>query len=140
MKVLFVDDEIDFLEIILKRMKKRGIDAMGAATEEQAMETISKNSIDVVILDVKMPGGRSGIEILTEIKYRWPLIEVIMLTGHAMLEAARDGMEKGAFDYIVKPADIDDLFYKINDACKKKSLQELKIKHIDKIMKEEIKT
>lgn len=140
MRVLFVDDEIDFLEVILKRMKKRNIDAIGATNGDQALELIAGDSFDVVVLDVKMPGGKSGIDVLTEIKSRWPLIEVIMLTGHAMLEAARDGMEKGAFDYIVKPADIDDLAYKINDAFKKKSLQELKIKHIDKIMKNEIKT
>jgi DNA-binding NtrC family response regulator len=74
-----------------------------------------------------MPGNRNGIMILKEIKTRWPLIEVIMLTGHAMLEAARSGMDNGAFDYIVKPVDIDDLYYKIGDAYKKKTLQEAKL-------------
>jgi DNA-binding NtrC family response regulator len=139
MNVLFIDDEIGFLEVILKRMKKRNIDALGASTVGQALELMAAKPFDVVVLDVKMPGGRSGIDVLSEIKSRWPLIEVIMLTGHAMLEAARDGMQRGAFDDIFKPADLDDLTYKINDAFKKKSLQELKIKHIDKIMKDRIK-
>ncbi|MFZ5571559.1 MAG: response regulator [Thermodesulfobacteriota bacterium] len=136
MKVLFVDDESVFLDVILRRMKKRNIDAHGATDGDRAIELMEKNNFDVAVLDVKMPGSRSGIELLKEIKVRWPLIEVIMLTGHAMLEAARDGMENGAFDYIVKPADTDELFYKINDAYQKKSLQEMKIRHIDSIMKD----
>ena len=129
MKVLFVDDETGFLDVIIKRIRKRDIDASGVSDGEQALERIAKeNNIDVVVLDVKMPGNRNGIMILKEIKTRWPLIEVIMLTGHAMLEAARAGMDNGAFDYIVKPVDIDELYYKIGDAYKKKSLQEAKHK------------
>ena len=135
MKVLFVDDETDFLDIIIKRMKKRHIDAVGVSDGDKAIEYIEKDVFDVVVLDVKMPGFRSGIEILKDIKCRWPLIEVIMLTGHAMLDAARAGMENGAFDYMVKPADIDELFYKIKDAHQKKSLQESKIKGIENILK-----
>ncbi|MFA5903654.1 MAG: response regulator [Desulfobacula sp.] len=128
MKVLFVDDETGFLEVIIKRIRKRNIDACGVSDGEQAIEFIAKNDVDVVVLDVKMPGNRNGIMILQEIKTRWPLIEVIMLTGHAMLEAARAGMDNGAFDYIVKPVDIDDLYYKITDANKKRMLQEAKNK------------
>ncbi len=129
MKVLFVDDETGFLDVIIKRIRKRDIDASGVSDGEQALERIAKeNNIDVVVLDVKMPGNRNGIMILQEIKTRWPQIEVIMLTGHAMLEAARAGMDNGAFDYIVKPVDIDELYYKIGDAYKKKSMQEAKHK------------
>ncbi len=138
MNVLFVDDETDFLDIIIKRMKKRNIDAAGVSDGDKAIAHIEKNPCDVVVLDVKMPGFKSGIEVLKEIKYRWPLIEVIMLTGHAMLDAAREGMESGAFDYMVKPADIDELFYKIKDAHQKKSLQESKTKGIENIMKEKV--
>jgi DNA-binding NtrC family response regulator len=137
MKVLFVDDETDFLDIIIKRMKKRNVDADGVSDGDKALERIEKDPCDVVVLDVKMPGFKSGIEILKEIKCRWPLIEVIMLTGHAMLDAARAGMENGAFDYMVKPADIDELYYKIKDAHQKKSLQESKIKKIENIIKEQ---
>jgi DNA-binding NtrC family response regulator len=138
MKVLFVDDEIDLIEVIIKRMTKRNIEAVGISDGNQAIALIEKDAFDVVVLDVKMPGGRSGIEILKEIKCRWPLIEVIILTGHAVLDAARAGMENGAFDFMVKPADIDELYYKIKDAYQKKSLQESKIKGIENIMKEKV--
>ncbi|MEW6076611.1 MAG: response regulator [Thermodesulfobacteriota bacterium] len=135
--VLFVDDETGFLDVITKRMTRREINATGIPSGEEALALIEKQPVDVVVLDVKMPGCRGGIEILKEIKTRWPLIEVIMLTGHAMLDAAREGMEVGAFDYIVKPADFDELFYKIKDACQKKRLQESKIKGIEDIIRKQ---
>ncbi|HAR34141.1 MULTISPECIES: response regulator [Desulfobacter] len=130
MNVLFVDDEAGFLDIIIKRFRKRHIDASGVPDGEQALERIAEGNFDVVVLDVQMPGSKNGIKVLEEIKSRWPLIEVIMLTGHAMLDAARAGMDNGAFDYIVKPVDFDELYYKITDAYKKKSLQEAKLKGI----------
>jgi DNA-binding NtrC family response regulator len=130
MNVLFVDDETGFLDIIIKRFRKRHIDASGVPDGEQAIERIAEGNFDVVVLDVQMPGSINGIKVLEEIKSRWPLIEVIMLTGHAMLDAARAGMDNGAFDYIVKPVDFDELYYKITDAYKKKSLQEAKLKGI----------
>ena len=135
MRVLFVDDEADFLEVILKRMKKRDIEALGVQDGDQAIEMIERDLFDVVVLDVRLGSGRSGIEVLKDIKCRKPLVEVIMLTGHALLEAAKEGIANGAFDYMVKPADIDELFYKICDAFKKKSIQEAKISCIDKLMK-----
>jgi DNA-binding NtrC family response regulator len=85
--------------------------------------------VDVVVLDVKMP-GMDGLEVLKAIKKDHPLIEVIMLTGHASVEAAIEGMELGAFDYLMKPMDIDELLYKVQDAHKKKTLHEEKISHI----------
>ncbi|ABW67156.1 response regulator [Desulfosudis oleivorans] len=136
--VLFVDDEAGFLDIITKRMTKRGVASVGIADGEEALSLIEKQPFDVVVLDVRMPGCRSGIEILKEIKTRWPLVEVIMLTGHALLEVAKTGMENGAFDYLVKPADFDELYYKIRDAGQKKKLQETKIKGIDDIMKKQV--
>ena len=126
-KVLFVDDEIDFLETLLKRMKKRGVDVTGVGSGEDALSFLDTNQVDVVVLDVRMP-GMDGIETLREIKRRHPLIEVIMLTGHANLEVAIEGMELGAFDYLMKPMDIDELLYKVEDAYKKKSLHEQKIR------------
>jgi len=83
--------------------------------------------VDVVVLDVKMP-GMDGIETLREVKKKFPLTEVVMLTGHASMEVAIEGMEIGAFDYLMKPIDLDDLLYKLEDAYKKKSIQETKIK------------
>jgi DNA-binding NtrC family response regulator len=126
-KVLFVDDERDFLETLMKRMKKRGVDASGVNSGEEALAWLDESPPDVVVLDVKMP-GMDGIEIWREIKKRRPLIEVIMLTGHANVEVAIEGMELGAFDYLMKPMAIDELFYKLQDAYKKKSVHEQKIR------------
>ena len=137
MKVLFVDSETGFREVMIQRMARREMDTVGLASGEEALAFIEKEPVDVVVMDTKMPGCRSGIDILREIKSRWPLIEVIILTGHAMLNAAREGMESGAFDYIVKPADFDELFYKIMDAGQKKKLQEAKIKNIKNIIRKQ---
>jgi len=136
MKVLFVDDETDFLAVMIRRMRKRDIDAAGAPDGETALASLAAAGFDVVVLDLKMPGHRNGIDILKEIKARFPLVEVIMLTGHAMLDTARTGMESGALDFIVKPADFDELFYKISDAARKKRLQESKIRGLDHIIKD----
>lgn len=124
--VLFVDDEIEFLETLLKRMKKRDLQASGVKSGEQALEFLDQNRVDVVVLDVKMP-GMDGIQALKKIKKLHPLIEVVMLTGHASVEVAIQGMELGAFDYLMKPVDIDDLLYKVQDAYKKKAIHEKKI-------------
>jgi DNA-binding NtrC family response regulator len=124
--VLFVDDEVEFLETLLKRMKKRNLEASGVKSGEQAIEFLAQNRVDVVVLDVKMP-GMDGIQALKEIKKLHPLIEVVMLTGHASVEVAIQGMELGAFDYLMKPVDIDDLLYKVQDAYKKKAIHEKKI-------------
>ncbi len=124
--VLFVDDEVEFLETLLKRMKKRDLQVSGAKSGEEAIEFLDQNRVDVVVLDVKMP-GMDGIQALREIKRLHPIIEVIMLTGHASVEVAIQGMELGAFDYLMKPVDIDDLLYKVQDAYKKKALHETKM-------------
>jgi DNA-binding NtrC family response regulator len=127
--VLFVDDEMDFLETLMKRMKKRHVDAAGVKSGEEALESLNQSPVDVVVLEVKMP-GMDGIETLREIKKRHPLIEVIMLTGHASVEVAIQGMELGAFDYLMKPIEIDQLLYKLEDAYKKKSIQKEKIRQL----------
>jgi DNA-binding NtrC family response regulator len=133
LKVLFVDDEIDFLETLMKRMKKRGIEVAGVGNGEQALDYLNQKSVDVVVLDVRMP-GIDGIQTLREIKRIDPLMEVIMLTGHASIEVAIEGMELGAFDYLMKPADIDELFYKIQDAFKKRTIQQEKIKKLEDLI------
>jgi DNA-binding NtrC family response regulator len=124
--VLFVDDEVEFLDTLLKRMKKRNLRASGVKSGEEALDFLDQNPTDVVVLDVKMP-GMDGIQALKEIKKLYPLIEVVMLTGHASVEVAIQGMELGAFDYLMKPVDIDDLLYKVQDAYKKKAIHEKKI-------------
>ncbi len=131
--VLFVDDEVDFLETLLKRMKKRQLNAFGVNSGEEALAYLKDHEVDIVVLDVRMP-GMDGIETLRKIKKSNPLLEVIMLTGHACLEIAREGMEVGAFDYLMKPINIDELLYKLQDAFKKKSIQLEKIKHLEEVM------
>ena len=131
-RVLIVDDEKDYLETLLKRMRKRGLDITGIGSGEEALHWLETNSVDVVVLDVRMP-GMDGIKILREIKKSYPLVEVIMLTGHASTEVAIEGMELGAFDYLMKPVDFDELLYKIEDAYKKKAIQEEKIKSMSRI-------
>ena len=120
-RVLLVDDEIEFLETLSKRLARREIEAFQASSGEQALEFLTANDVDVVVLDVKMR-GMDGIETLKRIKAAKPQQEVIMLTGHASMEAAIQGMQLGAFDYIMKPADINQLLYKIEDARKKQGL------------------
>jgi len=126
-KVLVVDDEIDFLETIVKRLRKRNIDCQGVDNGTAAVELISQGDIDVVLLDVKM-GDVSGINVLREIKQIKPLTEVIMLTGHASVESGIEGMKLGAFDYLMKPIELDELTEKLTDAYEKKAIHEAKIK------------
>ena len=130
--VLLVDDEVEFLETLRKRLEKRNVNVSAAYSGEEAIGVLGREPVDVVVLDVKMP-GMDGIETLRQIKRDHPMTEVIMLTGHANVEVAIQGMEIGAFDYLMKPMDIDDLLYKLSDAHKKKLLQERKIKAREKM-------
>ena len=132
-KVLLVDDEVEYLETLVKRMRKRELDAKGLGSAEEAFEWLKQNPVDVVVLDVRMP-GMDGIQALRELKRQYPLVEVIMLTGHASIEVAIEGMELGAFDYLMMPMDFDELLYKIQDALKKKSIQEEKIACIQELV------
>jgi len=124
--VLIVDDEVEFLETLVKRLRKRQLEVNGVTSGEAALELLKTSPVDVVVLDVKMP-GMSGLDTLREIKKMHNLVEVIMLTGHASLEAAIEGMAVGAFDYLMKPTQIDELVYKVQDAYKKIKLAEKKI-------------
>jgi len=126
--VLIVDDEEDFLETIIKRLNKREVDASGARSGEEALELLKGKTFDVVILDVKMPGGMDGIEALREIKKIQPLAEVLLLTGHASVETSIEGMKLGAFDYLLKPIKLDDLLKKIAQAIEKKDTHDNKIR------------
>ncbi len=126
--VLIVDDEEDFLETIIKRLNKRQVDASGARSGEEALELLKEKTFDVVILDIKMPGGMDGIEALREIKKIQPLAEVILLTGHASVETSIEGMKLGAFDYLLKPIKLDDLLNKIAQAIEKKDTHDNKVR------------
>ena len=129
-KVLLVDDEVEFLQTVAKRLGRRKLDVSAAHSGEEALQRLAEACADVVVLDVKMP-GLDGLETLRRIKSGHPLVEVIMLTGHASVEAAIEGMELGAFDYLMKPVEFDELLYKIQDAHRKKSIQEAKIRALE---------
>ncbi|MCI4625434.1 MAG: response regulator [Candidatus Magnetoovum sp. WYHC-5] len=124
-RLLVVDDEVHYLETLIKRLKKRKLDADSTVSPIDALAKIEREEFDVVVLDVKMP-EMDGIEALGAIKKSKPLTEVIILTGHANLESAVKGMELGAFAYMIKPVDIDELIYKIQDAYKKRVLEKQK--------------
>jgi len=125
--ILLVDDEIPFVETMTKRLVKRELEVISAFDGPSALTALRQNPrVEVVILDVKMP-GMDGIETLAEIKKHHPLVEVIMLTGHATVESAIEGMKKGAFDYLMKPCDIEMLVAKVTEAAQRKRRQEEKI-------------
>jgi DNA-binding NtrC family response regulator len=134
--VLLVDDEVSFLETLSKRLALRRLEVVTANSAEQALAELGRRSFDVVVLDVRMP-GMDGIEATRQIKRDHPLVEVILLTGHADLEASVEGMALGAFDYLIKPVAIDELFYKIEDAHRKKQLQEEKIRRLREVAESE---
>ncbi len=130
-KVLLVDDEKAFIQTLAERLELRDFSVQTAFDGEEALSKIKEEDFDVVVLDVIMP-GKNGIETLKEIKSLKPLINVIMLTGHATVETAIDGMKTGAFDYLMKPTDTSDLVGKIKKAYK------IKAAHDDRIRKAEI--
>ncbi len=125
--LLLVDDEVPFVETMIKRLTKRDVNVVAAFSGHEALEQLEKHrNIEVVILDVKMP-VMDGIETLSEIKKKYPLTEVIMLTGHATVETGIEGMKLGAFDYLMKPCDMNVLISKVEEAAAKKRQHDEKI-------------
>jgi len=128
-RVLAIDDEVDFLETIVNRLKKRKLDTVGVTSGEEALKLLDEQLFDVILLDIKMPGGIDGIEALREIKKIQPIAEVILLTGHASVETSIEGMRLGAFDYLLKPVKFEDLLQKMASAFEKKDSHEKKIRN-----------
>jgi DNA-binding NtrC family response regulator len=125
---MLVDDEVPFVETMLKRLEKRHLEVKTAYSGREALESLAEyQNTDVVILDVKMP-GMDGIETLKKMKASYPLTEVVMLTAHATVESAIEGMKLGAFDYLMKPCDMEQLMSKIEEATNKKRDHEEKIR------------
>ena len=125
--VLLVDDEVSFVETFSERLELRNFEISKAFSGEEALRILEENqNVEVVILDVKMP-GMDGIETLTAIKSKNPLVEVMMLSGHADVESAIEGMKQGAYDYLMKPVDMDQIITKVTAAAAKKRQHEEKI-------------
>src|SRR4030065_126320 len=115
--VMLVDDEVPCVETMTKRLTKRNLAILSAFSGAEALEKLkTQKKVDVVVLDVKMP-GMDGIETLREIKRAHPLVEVVMLTGHATVETAIEGMKLGAFDYLMKPCEVEMLMDKVGGAA-----------------------
>jgi len=134
--VMLVDDEAPFVETMTKRLEKRDLNVISVFSGQEALEILDYHrNVDVVILDVKMP-GMDGIEALKQMKSAYPLIEVVMLTAHATVESAIEGMRFGAFDYLMKPCDMEQLMGKVNEATRKKRDHEEKIReaHVKEIL------
>ena len=126
-RILVVDDEKEFAQALSERLAIRDYQVGVCLSGEDAIKSVMAREYDVVILDVAMP-GMDGIETLREIKKRKPLIEVILLSGRATVETAIEGLNRGAFDYIKKPCETDELLIKMNDAYRRKAGHEEKIR------------
>jgi len=124
-KVLLVDDEKEFVEALAERLEIRDFEITKAFDGDEALARIG--NVDVVILDVLMP-GKDGLTVLREIKKAKPLVEVIMLTGNATVPSAIEGLQSGAYDYLMKPTETKDLIAKIVLAYKRKVEQEERIR------------
>ncbi|MFH1672390.1 MAG: response regulator [Pseudomonadota bacterium] len=129
-RLLLVDDEERFTRTLSKRLSERGLDVATASSGSQALKLMEDNVYDVAVVDIKMP-GMDGVETLREIRKVSPLTEVILLTGHASVDAAIDGMRLGAFEYILKPCEIEELMAKIEEAYAKRKLREEEMKERD---------
>lgn len=116
MRLLLVDDEESYVNVLSKRMTKRNFEVSSALSGAQAIRILRKQDFDAVVLDLKME-DMDGIEVLKILKTMAPELPVIMLTGHGSETAAREGITFGAFDYLTKPCDLDELIEKIRAAC-----------------------
>lgn len=116
-RLLLVDDEKPFTDVVSKRLSKRGMDVTAVYSGTEAVQAIRKQDFDVAVLDLKME-DMDGIEVLSIFKKAYPEMAVIMLTGHGSEKAAQQGLATGAFDYLTKPCDLEDLVEKIEAACR----------------------
>lgn len=118
-KLLIIDDEVEFASTLRQRLRLRGMDTTDVHSGTEGLAKLAEIGPEVVILDLKMP-DMNGLDVLVGIKAHDPSIEVIMLTGHGSGAAGIQAMEKGAFNYIMKPVDLNELLEKINLACEKR--------------------
>jgi len=117
-RLLLIDDEEAYVQVLAKRLGRRNIQVTPALSGSEAIQKLRRDDFDVAILDLKME-DMDGLEVLKIFKKMVPNMPVIMLTGHGSETAAREGLELGAFDYLTKPCDFEDLVSKIVEACGK---------------------
>lgn len=122
-RVLIVDDEEDFVETMVKRLRSKGVEAEGVHRGQTALELLEKQDFDVCVLDVRMP-GMDGIETLREMKKKKPAMEVIILTGHGSVESGIQGLQLGAYNYVMKPVPFPELLEQIIQAYERKVIEE----------------
>jgi DNA-binding NtrC family response regulator len=116
-RVLLVDDEEEFVSALSERLELRGIEVDSVLNGEEALDRLVEKEFEVVILDVLMP-GLGGLEVLKKIKSTHPNTQVILLTGHGSTREGIEGMRLGAFDYLIKPVDIEEMLEKMKEAAK----------------------
>jgi DNA-binding NtrC family response regulator len=116
LRVLFVDDEEELVSAVVERLQLRGIESRGATTGADALRMIERETFDVVVADVKMP-GLGGLEVVRHIKMLHPGLQVILLSGHGSQDDAKEGRRLGAFDYVEKPIDIEILIDILRNAA-----------------------
>jgi len=121
--VLIVDDEVEFVETIVKRLRNMGLDAEGVHRGKDALDLLGTRDFDICVLDFRMP-GMDGIETLRQMKKRKPLMEVIMLTGHGSVESGIQGLQLGAYNYLMKPVSLKDLLAQMSLAYERKLIEE----------------
>lgn len=119
-RLLIVDDEVGFVNILAKRLSRRNMEVASAFTGTEAIQILRKQDFDVAVLDLKME-EMDGIEVLKIFKKMDPKMVVIMLTGHGSEQAAREGIEFGAFDYLTKPCELEELLAKIREAYEERN-------------------
>lgn len=117
LRVLLVDDEEEFVRTLAERLELRGVTVIVALDGSEAIDALEREDVDVVVLDVRMP-GMSGLDVLRHIKGTKPHIPVILLTGHGDTRDGIEGMKLGAFDYLMKPLDIDTLMERLSEAVR----------------------
>lgn len=122
-RVLLVDDEEEFRTLLAERLHMRHLETSAVGSGPEAIAAIQRQEFDVVVLDLRMP-GMDGLEVLRQIKEMQPRVEVVLLTGYASMESGIEGMRLGAFDYLVKPCEIEELISKIHGASRKSLGQE----------------
>ena len=115
-RLLLVDDEEEFVSTLAQRLQIRGYEAAIASDGEEALNMIGHHTYDVLVLDLMLP-GMSGLDVLQEVKRQVPDLPVIMLTGQGSTREGMEGMRAGAFDYMLKPVDFDELKKKIDEAA-----------------------